>query len=123
MPARPPTPCRHAGCRALVSPPGYCVEHKQDGAKWKPRASAAARGYDYAWSVLRLRILERDRWLCQCDECKATGRVLPAHEVDHHVPKYRGGTDDPANLRAINRDCHKRKSRREAAEARYGRRK
>ncbi|OZI64607.1 hypothetical protein CAL20_02850 [Bordetella genomosp. 4] len=65
------------------------------------------------WRRLRLMILNRDGWLCQCDECKRLGRVLVAHEVDHHIPLSRGGTDDPSNLRAINRDCHKAKTQRE----------
>jgi len=39
---------------------------------------------------------------------------LVAHEVDHIIPKAQGGTDDPGNLRAINRDCHRAKTQKEA---------
>jgi len=63
-------------------------------------------------------ILKRDRYLCQCDECKRTGRVLPATEVDHRIPKAEGGSDAPANLSAINVDCHKSKTAKESARAR-----
>ncbi|WP_258127514.1 HNH endonuclease [Achromobacter anxifer] len=63
-------------------------------------------------------ILKRDRYLCQCEECKRTGRVLPATEVDHRIPKAEGGSDDPANVSAINVDCHKRKTANEGAKAR-----
>lgn len=63
---------------------------------------------------MRLLILERDNWLCQCHECKAANRLLEATEVDHIKPKADGGTDDPGNLQAINRDCHKRKTQRDA---------
>ena len=66
------------------------------------------------WRRLRAQILERDGHLCQCDGCKAQGRLLIAHEVDHIVPLSQGGTDDPGNLRAINRECHKAKTAREA---------
>lgn len=43
---------------------------------------------------------------------------LVAHEVDHIIPKAEGGTDSPNNLRAINRDCHRRKTQAEAMRGR-----
>lgn len=60
-------------------------------------------------------MLKRDGYLCQCEECQ-DGKRLPrvADEVDHIVPLSQGGTDDPGNLRAINHDCHKPKTAREA---------
>lgn len=82
------------------------------------RASAAARGYGAAWRRLRDEVLERDGYVCRCSECRALGRVLEAHEVDHVIPKALGGTDDLGNLQAINGDCHRRKSQAEAAAAR-----
>lgn len=63
-------------------------------------------------------ILKRDRFLCHCEECKRSGRVLPASEVDHIIPKTEGGTNDPANLCAINTDCHKLKTAKESGRAR-----
>lgn len=56
-------------------------------------------------------------WLCQCDNCKARPVPLPAHEVDHIIPLAAGGTDDPDNLQAINRDCHRAKTDSEAPNA------
>jgi 5-methylcytosine-specific restriction enzyme A len=76
---------------------------------WSTR-SRRERGYGPEWDRLRKRILERDSYLCQCKHCKAEGRTTLAHEVDHIVPKSKGGTDDPRNLQSINRDCHKRKT-------------
>jgi 5-methylcytosine-specific restriction protein A len=64
----------------------------------------------------RERILSRDMGVCQCDECRATGAVKAATEVDHYVPLWKGGTDADENLRAINADCHRLKSAGEAAE-------
>jgi 5-methylcytosine-specific restriction protein A len=64
------------------------------------------RGYGAAWERLRLRILTRDGYMCQCDLCQGLG--LPASHVDHIVRKTDGGTDDPSNLRSLNKDCHKR---------------
>lgn len=66
------------------------------------------------WRRLRERILERDGWLCQCEDCQQRKMPLPAHEVDHIIPLSQGGTDDPSNLRAISRSCHRAKSAREA---------
>lgn len=66
------------------------------------------------WARLRAQVLERDRFLCQCTECKKHGYVRPADEVDHVVPLSLGGTNALANLQAINRECHARKSRSEA---------
>lgn len=37
-----------------------------------------------------------------------------ANEVDHIIPKFKGGTDDLSNLMAINSECHKRKTARES---------
>jgi 5-methylcytosine-specific restriction enzyme A len=87
--------------------------------KWTDtrRASRHQRGYGSAWDKLRLTILKRDGYLCQCNECKQAKRIRQADEVDHIVNKAEGGTDDPSNLQAINTDCHKRKTRAEAARA------
>jgi 5-methylcytosine-specific restriction protein A len=59
--------------------------------------------------------MDRDDWLCQ--PCQRKGRIRPATEVDHIMPKSRGGTDDLGNLAAICSDCHNAKTQREAAEA------
>lgn len=75
-----------------------------------PSTSRHERGYGLEWERLRLRILERDCYLCQCRHCKAEGRTTLATQVDHIKPKADGGTDDPLNLQAIAADCHKRKT-------------
>lgn len=69
--------------------------------------SRHTRGYGAAWDKLRLTILARDHYICQCDQC-GLKRPTPATEVDHITPKAKGGTDDPANLRAVASECHKR---------------
>jgi 5-methylcytosine-specific restriction protein A len=69
------------------------------------RTSRHARGYGTEWNKARLRILERDRHLCQ--PCLRTGRVTAAQEVNHKVPKAQGGTDNDDNLEAICTPCHK----------------
>lgn len=80
--------------------------------------SATERGYGPAWQRLRKQILARDGYRCQCQDCKRDNRLTPATHVDHIVSKadwlrQHGSLercDDPTNLRAINKDCHARKS-------------
>jgi 5-methylcytosine-specific restriction protein A len=76
------------------------------------RTSRHARGYGTEWNKLRLRILERDKYLCQ--SCLRTGRVTAANIVDHIKPKAQGGTDDEENLEAICRPCHDDKTVRDS---------
>lgn len=119
MPPRAKRPCRQPMCPATTQDPkGYCEAHAHLAVGWnKPgRATAEQRGYDAEWRRIRAVILKRDRYLCQCEDCK--GMRLTATEVDHIVPKSRGGTNEYSNLRAINCDCHAAKTRREAQDAR-----
>lgn len=73
------------------------------------KRSRHQRGYGSAWDRLRVQILKRDTYLCRCPRCLGGElRVRPATEVDHILPKAKGGTDDPLNLRAVSRQCHER---------------
>lgn len=77
------------------------------------RGNRHQRGYGNPWDKLRIRILTRDRYLCQT--CLTQGRPTVASQVDHITPKAQGGTDDPDNLASICHQCHKAKT---AAESR-----
>jgi len=76
------------------------------------------RGYGAAWVRVRAHVLKRDGCRCQCAECRTSGRLLAATEVDHIESKANWlrrtgsleGVDDPSNLQAINRECHARKT-------------
>lgn len=121
MPVAAARPCRHVGCGALVRDgSGYCPSHQADKHINRfgddRRGSASERGYGYAWTIQRARILRRDCGLCQ--PCQQAGRVSPARQVDHIVPKADGGTDDDSNLQAICLACHQVKTAREAARGR-----
>ena len=72
----------------------------------------------YAWQKKRLRILKRDGGICRCKHCASSGAVLFASEVDHVIPKSKGGTDDDDNLQAISPECHKRKTAEDEGKAR-----
>lgn len=89
--------------------------------KWSSpdRRSASERGYGHAWQKLRAKALERDKGLCQ--QCLRDGRTVVAKDVDHIVPKHRGGTDDLGNLQSLCSPCHQAKTAREGKAARGSR--
>ena len=78
---------------------------------WDHDKSAHERGYGWQWKKLRRAILERDGYVCQ--PCLDKMRITPASEVDHIIPKAKGGTDDPDNLQAICEICHREKTAKE----------
>ena len=53
-----------------------------------------------AWAAIRLAILERDAWRCQC--CGKAGRM----EVHHVKAVSDGGSNDLANLETLCVGCH-----------------
>lgn len=89
MPRRPLTPCPDPTCSTL----GPCAQHGH----MMPRPSASRRGYGGSWRALRASILQRDP-ICAVKGC---GRA--SVDVDHIVPRARGGIDHPINLRGM---CH-----------------
>ncbi len=61
------------------------------------------------WSdKIRPRILGRDP-LC-VNPFDIPGHVALSTDVDHIVPRIRGGTDDESNLRGLCHVCHSRKT-------------
>ena len=66
------------------------------------------------WERTRLRILERDGYICQIPDCRV-GIAYPADSVDHIVPRALGGVLPPgalhgdANLRAAHKVCNSRR--------------
>lgn len=111
MPNAPKRPCRQPGCAALVGreEKGFCPAHRRERQRRQDarRGSSAARGYGGKWPALREMVLRREP---RCVECQKRGRLTLAQEVDHIVPKSRGGTDDIENLQSICRTCHARKT-------------
>lgn len=96
---------------------GYCDEcydkkQKQKEVGWaitqKEKGTSTERGYGYAWQKLRLRVIKRDKGLCQ--ECLRKGFVTAGTDVDHIVAKCNGGTDDLDNLQLLCKECHREKT-------------
>ena len=110
-PWKPASPCPVFPCKHFRP----CPVHTR-AERWPDtRPNAGQRGYGHDWRVRRARILKRDGGLCV--PCRKEGRLTPAVMVDHIKPKYLGGTDDDANLRAICRRCHDRKTGQEGQQA------
>lgn len=119
MPNRAPRPCRVAGCAELTTEKhGFCARHRrEDRQRWdEERESAARRGYGARWRRLRLLFLRRHP-LCVDPFGLHEGRPVAATDVDHVLPKAKGGTDAWENLQPLCHSCHSRKS----IEDRFGR--
>ena len=112
------TMCAASGSRAAlkVSPMDNDAKPLRRAAWQHQTTSSTARGYGAAWQRLRLIVLARDNGLCQCPECKASGRIRQASEVDHIVSKARAASlgwsqaqvDSLDNLRSVHTECHRR---------------
>ncbi|KIF80784.1 HNH endonuclease family protein [Noviherbaspirillum autotrophicum] len=130
MATRAKTVCRHPACGKLVDAPGYCDKHsalyrRQSDER---RGNANERGYGRKWQNARETYL-REHPLCECDECRREGLIIPSTVVDHIVPhklKEAKDSGDPAavtraqslfwdrkNWQAMSKPCHDRKTARE----------
>ena len=102
----PLMPCLTCGVPSKKSRCDYCESQLQQ-AKPRARASSNARGYDYDWQKVRIRVLNRDNWTC--NYCKKKLFNSDA-TVDHIVPLSRGGERlDSNNLVAACRSCNSAK--------------
>lgn len=113
MPAQIPRACRKHSCGSTTTDrSGYCYEHSNTG--WENHQQGKSRherGYGSKWTLIRKRILNRDKHLCQA--CLREGRAITATTVDHIKPKSHGGTDNDANLEGLCWPCHRAKTARE----------
>lgn len=99
--SRAPKVCTAPGCPETAEPGNSrCPQHKRPA--WQG-GQQGKHSTTWAWQKLRRAILDRDRWTCTT--CGA-----PATDVDHIVPRSKGGTDAPANLAATCSRCHKAKT-------------
>lgn len=106
MPMLPGRPCAHSGCRVI----GPCVEHQRVLPVRVPvrlyddrRGSSTARGYGYAWQQRRKAFIAAHPICVRCG-------LRPTTDVDHIVPKARGGSDADNNLQGLCGFCHKQKT-------------
>src|SRR5512139_1258783 len=107
MPQRARRPCAAPGCAELVQSGAYCTTHQP--ASHDERPTANERGYGADWQRLRLAHLRREP-LCRDPFHVHPEQLLPATDVDHIVPKSKGGTDVESNLQSLCHACHSRKT-------------
>lgn len=129
--------CRQQGCHAMCQYPNrYCTNHQEQEAEynakrnaWHERSQRQVHRYNTttrqrddvkqnqyafyrtrAWSQLRIRVLERDNYVCQY--CLEQNHINPAKTVDHIVPIEFNNTlkENVDNLAVICRKCHYRKT-------------
>lgn len=108
MPSLPLRPCLVAGCPVL----GRCPTHtrpkitaEQPRLYDDRRGSSAQRGYGYAWQKRRAAFIQQYPY---CKRC-----AKPTTDVDHIIPRARGGSDDDHNLQPLCSFHHKQKTARE----------
>jgi len=112
---KPFKPCRHPGCNKLTRD-GYCEPHKDEAKAWhKTYDQKRLRGRKL--QAERKRLFE-DQPLCV--ECLKIGRITAATERDHIIPLSQGGKDVPENTQALCKECHERKTLKEAKAGRGG---
>ena len=114
MPSSKGKLCSKHGCMTITDEK-YCEAHRNQAWRY-PSGSPASRGYDHKWRKLAKRIRTRDLHLCQ--ECLRNGQYEYGSQVDHIIPKVKGGTDDDDNLQTLCEYHHRVKSSRESKESR-----
>ena len=97
MPKRLRVPCAEPGCPAITDG-GRCPKHQKPA---PPRPRFRDRAYGPDWPRIRRQVLAEQPY-CACG-ARAT-------QVDHMIPLRQGGTNDRANLVAMCRRCHSRKT-------------
>jgi 5-methylcytosine-specific restriction protein A len=96
--------------RACVCGSIGCERHGRRAWRQKPPANRYA--YRGGWPERRLRVLERDGYVCQLRYPGCLGR---ASQVDHIVQPEAGGTDSLENLRSACQQCHATRTGRQGA--------
>ena len=111
VPQRIGRPCAASGCPAVIRSGRFCPAHERNEERSRDheRGSASQRGYGVLWRRLRAMFL-RQHPLCADPFNEHKGRPVAATDVDHIVPRARGGTDAFANLQALCHSCHSRKT-------------
>ncbi len=117
MPRRAKSPCRQAGCPALLDIPGFCDKHRKEAFKiqkqfvtedYKERNRFYQRKVWKSARALQLQIEPL------CRKCRQQGKLTAAAVVDHVIAIADGGAElDQANLQSLCLPCHNEKTRRD----------
>ena len=117
MPSSPPSSCLHPGCPALTKR-GYCEAHLRPPevreSKYKKSATQKAFYNSPYWQSLRDRQLVDNPWcVYQLSDGSPCNRA--ATEVDHIIPRSKGGTDTSDNFQSLCHSHHSKKTCKEDA--------
>ena len=117
MPSAPLRYCAFPGCGERTTQ-GRCEAHRKQHGEQKDRSRKRTEHRwvynSVAWHRLKQVILSASPICAICQRAWA-------REVDHIVPMYDGGEQfDAANLQALCKPCHSRKTRREMRAAASG---
>ena len=111
MPTKAKVPCGYPGCPMLVpaNTGKRCDEHRvlERRRYDQSRGTTAQRGYGARWQKLRKWYVARHP-LCAHPDCGAI-----ATEVDHIIPRAKGGLDAEDNLQGLCKRHHSAKTSRE----------
>lgn len=82
----------------------------QDFLSLDPSSELYAPVRNWLWRRIRRYIKRRDGYRCTDCGIDVKGRQVP-YEIHHILPRSRGGTEHPANLRTLCSKCHRRYTR------------
>lgn len=109
-------PCRRCGQHFTIYAQGhtsYC-SRACSRADSKDRRRALEKGAGGDERVIRHRIFERDKWICQLCGKKVKRNVVGYHPkgptIDHILPLEHGGRHEPANVQCAHHLCNGIKS-------------
>lgn len=112
MPTAPARPCARHGCPAMAVPgSSRCAAHTvaQRQSVDDRRGSSSQRGYGVRWQRIRNAFIRAHPVCADPYQLHAQWPCV-ATDVDHIIPRRRGGTDDEGNLQALCHACHSRKT-------------
>ena len=110
MPKRLKHPCAYFRCPELTDKQ-YCPIHQRITRKQRRKEQNLDYYSSKKWRRFRKIFLE------EYPICATPGCNKPSAEVDHIIPRRRGGTEDESNMQALCGPCHSRKT---AKEGRWG---
>ena len=85
----------------------YCEDHEK--LYQARRGTSSQRGYGSNWRKLRKIFLNANP-ICKDPYGLHPDQVVATNEVDHILPRERGGTDETSNLQALCKQCHSHKT-------------